>query len=60
MLMIKLLSCLPNNEESMKGAGKACLLDDDINNALSYIKQLSDTREMASKWKNKDVSLAFV
>ena len=31
--------------EASKGAGKASLLDD-ITNALGYIKQLADTREM--------------
>ena len=45
----------PENEESIKGAGKACLLDDDIHNALSYIKQLSDTREMASTFNTAAV-----
>ena len=34
---------------------EACLLDDDINNALSYIKQLSDTREMASTFNTAAV-----
>ena len=45
----------PYNEDAIKGAGKASLLDDDITNALSYIKQLSDTREMASTFNTAAV-----
>ena len=48
-------SNLAQNQEALKGAGKASLLDDDITNALGYIKQLADTREMASTFNTAAV-----